>query len=139
MSEPVPTPIKKSKKKRQPVNKVTETVYLVAMTRYEDDYKHRYDDGVYSESIKVFANITAAEKFICERLCSEIVDCISDYELVVQDEDKEYFEFIEEELKIKENVSNKLYILDDLKRNYLKGEYVDYIFDYDLDMCIVNK
>ena len=135
MSEPVPTPIKKSKKKRQPVDKV----YLVAMTRYEDDYKHRYDDGVYSESIKVFANITAAEKFICERLCSEIVDRISEYELVVQDEDKEYFEFIKEELIIKENVRNKLYVLDDLKRNYLKGEYVDYIFDYDLDMCIVNK
>jgi len=47
-------------------------VYSVVITTYEDDYEHRYDDGVYPEQPELFKTLKDAENYVCERIFAEI-------------------------------------------------------------------
>jgi hypothetical protein len=54
------------------------TVFSVLITDYEDDYKHRYDNGVYPREIKLFSTLKKAENYAALMLYNEIKDKIEE-------------------------------------------------------------
>ena len=40
------------------------TKYCVIITNYEDDYKHRYDNGIYRDKPKKFNSLEETDEFI---------------------------------------------------------------------------
>ena len=90
--------------------------YRATFTTYEDDYKHRYDDGIYPKH-KFFLTRKKALEWIKEQYIDYFLDsdisCYKEFEHIEEnDEFKKYFE------KIWKN-KTKL-------KKILEGEYVDY-------------
>lgn len=124
-------------------------VWLVQFTDYEDDYKHRYDDGVYPETPVLFATEKEAQQNVCEQLCKRMLSEI--FELKHNDFIKnekvlgKYFDYT------KWDKENEIWpeLLDDVKTDYnkmvkiwkffVKGEFVDYKFDWTIYKLTVPK
>ena len=130
-----PTPVKVIKKKQK------KPMYSVVITSYEDDYKHRYDNGVYPSKPQLFSTRSKAEAYLCKEVGDAIMEHINDQEIAIpEDEFKEYFRKVpqkdgETEVEMKKLKYNDLSSLQDM---FLKGSYVDYRLDWDLDIVTVD-
>ena len=49
-------------------------MYCVTITHFEDDYKHRHDNGVYPQKPKMFKSKENAQKYVA----NEIADAIEE-------------------------------------------------------------
>ena len=81
--------------------------YCVNITTYEDDYKHRYDSGVYNEEPEFFNDKREAEAFVLKRVIEEIID---------RDGNNEDLE------EIADHLTNK----------YLEAEFVDNLIEWNI-------
>ena len=77
----------KTKKHLSNMTKLNETklmesnLWSVVFTSYEDDYKHRYDSGVYPEAPVIFKSLSDAEIYVAKRLEHSIIQRIYDQEM----------------------------------------------------------
>ncbi len=106
------------------------TVFSVIFTTYEDDYKHRYDNGVYPESPILFSTKKKAFECINNRMIRELEEFVNNH--ISDDRYSEYFTDIDKHYNVKEKykTTKELNKLVDL---ILRGEFVDTKFTYDLE------
>jgi len=104
---------------------MSKKTWCVTFTDYEDDYKHRYDSGVYPEAPELFSSEGKARAYIAAEVRRRIEERIN--ELRTKDENDNDDRFYKENnwYYIKPDVG-----LDDLYEEFMKGEYVDYLFDH---------
>ena len=114
-------------------------VWVVQITSYEDDYKHRYDNGVYPHEPEIFNTREEAEKY----LASELFDIINDYISSTEkdednlfsgpdDDDRMYFEMRDNHYpRLKEIYKYDLNAME--KFDYMfDGEFVGKTLTYDI-------
>lgn len=122
-------------------------LFNLQITRYEDDYKHRYDNGVYPDKPKIFEDFELMMDYLRNEIDKEIkyskfydkfenfkelkdyYSDIDNYYLEVGDSHGHNFE-----LQLKDNVSIK-----DLQNKFLCGQYVDYHLDYEITKVKIIK
>lgn len=102
-------------------------IYVVTITDYEDDYKHRYDNGVYERKPKLFKLKKDARKYVIKEIIEKLDEKISCYD---DDDDKKP--------TYDKNKLNDWEYVEELHKKYLKGSFVDYIMDYDINKEKVN-
>ncbi len=108
--------------------------YVVQITRYEDDYKHRYDNGVYPNHPVLFKSEDKAQQYVCQKIFDAICEHIDDQEIKIYKEDKKYFMLQEDSnTTIKDKYKNDYKILSKLHKTYLKGKFVDYKVDWTIE------
>ena len=107
-------------------------IYSVQFTTYEDDYKHRYDNGVYPEKPCLFSTKKKANEFINRELCERIFEGINDNEEEIDEDLKEY---LNDKQELKKEYRNNRQVLNKFYKKYCKGEFVDYYFDWSLKEC----
>lgn len=116
-------------------------MYTVIFTEYEDDYKHRYDNGIYPSKPKLFSCKDSAEKYICEelfnRLKEHLHDIMPDIE-DIHDNINEYFIVEEDGIEIDNKYRNDYKILKKIYNKLIQGEYVDYLFDWSMEEVEIN-
>ncbi len=122
--------------------------FILTITTYEDDYKHRYDNGVYPETPKLFRTNKAAQKYLCECIANVIEQDICDYDKIDEAE-KQYFNIVMKtnsegesyiaDVSIKDKYKYDLDVLDNLRISHCKGEFVEYTWDYNLHQIDFEK
>jgi hypothetical protein len=105
-------------------------VYVVNIIHYEDDYKHRYDSGVYPEEPKIFKSKQEAEKYVS----SEIFDTINeDLECMGKSKLEGYAEYFK---KDKSSLLTKykydFETMKDLHEHFCQGEFVDKTMEWSI-------
>jgi hypothetical protein len=105
--------------------------FTVQITKFEDDYKHRYDSGVYPQSPKLFRHYENAKKFVCEEMTDHVIVYINE-EWNKDPIQKQYFNIVDDCLEIKHEYKHDLDAIEVLIETYLKGAYVDYLVEYDI-------
>lgn len=113
-------------------------LWLLQTITYEDDYKHRYDSGVYLDEPKIFKSEEEAKnylkKLINEMISTKISDQGEDYfrhdlknwrKYLKKVQDKEYDDYFNYELKNIKYIDNVM--------PFFKGEYVETVFEYSLN------
>jgi hypothetical protein len=113
-------------------------VYSVVITTYEDNYKHRYDDGVYPEQPVLFKKLKDAENYVCERIFTEIdsddtIKYNDEHIKMCKDENGDEYPILDESIKYDFEIMNKL------KEELLVGEFVDYKLDYTIQECEIRE
>jgi len=122
-------------------------IWTVVMTSYEDDYKHRCDDGIYPQAPVLFATEKAAESYVCKQLIEALEARIDDQWStnidtdVFTEECQKYFNKVKHtnndnksydyyDYSINPKYKNDLDVLETLRTELLAGEYVDVTIDY---------
>jgi hypothetical protein len=95
-------------------------LYSVQFTEYGDDYKHRYDNGVYPCKLHIFSCKTKANKFINSELCERIFDLINQCDLAIENEYLDYVTEVDEQTVIKPEYENNREILEKFYINIVK-------------------
>jgi hypothetical protein len=116
-------------------------MYSVTFTNYEDDYKHRYDNGVYPSKPKIFKCKESAEKYICEELFNRLIERLHDTSPEIEDINdtiNEYFIINDEMVEIDRKYKNDYVILIKIYNKLIRGEYVDYLFDWSIEEVELN-
>lgn len=121
-------------------------VYLLTTISYEDDYKHRYDNGVYPDTIGIYLSEEKAKQKACEILYEQILHHINQYckkikrleqySWVVSDYDDDNNEGENEEVdneKILQKYENDYDELQALASELFVGEFVDTTFELDIE------
>jgi hypothetical protein len=98
-------------------------VWIVQITDYEDDYKHRYDNGIYPRDPEIFRTQKQAQNYVCEQIGNAVINWICDQD---KDYDKELFEEREGELCIRNKYEHDMSTIRSLWEQYLRGSFVDY-------------
>jgi hypothetical protein len=107
-------------------------VYNLNIIRYEDDYKHRYDSGVYPEKTRSSTDynyiIKKLSDYLIDYIYYDILPCKSEYDgKYGKYEDFENYVYDKYKLQDKNDV-------DKLIEDYLQGYYVDYLISYKIDV-----
>jgi hypothetical protein len=112
------------------------TLYSVNITDYEDDYKHRYDSGVYVSKPKIFKNEQDAIKYLQGQILYRIrqFDFSENKLIEVFPKFKDYFLIDEKGNYFFRDTQN---IHDDIQ-NFFTGEFVDFTFEYDISKIEVD-
>ncbi len=108
-------------------------VYIVTMTTFEDDYKHRYDSGVYPQKPQTFSTLKKAENYVM----AEIMDGVNQDENIDKfDAVDEYFDKVEKDGEVVDYKLKKkfktLASITGLYEHFFKGEFVDYTMEYQI-------
>jgi len=116
-------------------------IYTVTITEYEDDWKHRYDNGVYP-TIKCFKTKETAEKYLCAEIYDKMQRLLkNDHGYGVEDFPEELVDYVEIATDpdrkypsdLKQTCENNLEILTLLHEALMKGEHVPYLFDFSIE------
>ncbi len=112
-------------------------IWCLQITNYEDDYKHRYDNGVYPEEPKLFKLKSNLDKYLNNYIYDAINQYINEYGITKFDESIEkYIQSykIEESqyLPIDEIYKDNYVVLKLLHENLMQGEFIDYKFDWNI-------
>jgi hypothetical protein len=114
--------------------------WSVLIINYEDDYRHRYDNGAYPEQIKIFSTEDEAKKYICKRICDEIDEHIGSHEqekYIV--EYPKYFEKGEDydecpcDYSIKKEYREDFKTVVEMHNLFCGGQFIPYIIDWEMD------
>ncbi len=120
-------------------------MYIVSIITYEDDYKHRYDNGVYPEEIMIFNTQVAAEKYVLFNVINNIIDYENVDDCVKLLNDR-YFKDTSEKISFLQliahiiNFENEdedeiLDVANLLQEEFLKGEFIDYTLEWSISEC----
>jgi hypothetical protein len=111
-------------------------VFIVSYTDYEDDYKHRYDSGVYHHLYGVYSTLKKAEE--AEQKIK--VDFINENSEQMDEDDPfmKYFEKSEYDYKLMKKYEDNEKIVDKIYDKWNKGEYVDYQQEIDIDEQLLD-
>ena len=124
--------------------------FSVVFTSYKDDYKHRYDNGVYPDDPVLFEDENDAREYASNEIyenLDDIFDCKSITEIIIDDlvlkeeEAKENNNDDDDDnslLKKLEPYKNNLNIMEKIRLKYCKGEFIDYKFDVAISECEVR-
>ncbi len=112
---------------------MSKKIWCVIFTDYEDDYKHRYDSGVYPSKPELFSSEEAANTYIALEFKDRIEDRINDQLTREEKDNDDRFYKKNNWYYIKADVD-----LEDLYEEFMKGEYVDYLFDYEIEVLEQN-
>jgi hypothetical protein len=102
-------------------------MFSVLITEYEDDYKHRYDSGVYNDPVKLFSTKEKAELYVINKFRSYLV------------EHETYQKLNKNDLMFLENcdeIDQRFSILFDI---LVSGEFVDRRFDYQIEEVVFDE
>lgn len=119
------------------------SIFTVVFTNYEDDYKHRYDSGVYPSSPKLFRNKDNAERFLRSEIFDRINDHLNDHEYALTSEyiSEDILPYIIDDngsAQISESYKYDIDVLKSIYKNVMKGEFVDYMFDWSFKKIIID-
>lgn len=105
--------------------------YIIHFIEYEDDYKHKYNNGIYPDEPIIFTDYEKAEKYR-NRIIYELICLNLRKELHEIPEDlKQYFYQKDDySIKIRKEYRNNYVILYSIYKETMKGEFVDYKFDW---------
>lgn len=110
--------------------------WSVVITRFEDDYKHRYDSGVYVEKSKLFHTQEAALTYLLERVMGAFNERVHDW-AHLEETLVPIRKYIDEDengiFSIKESFKSSLNAARQIQYAVLRGEFVAYVLDWDLD------
>lgn len=125
--------------------------WSVTITNYEDDYKHRYDSGVYRKKPKMFKTKHEAEQYINEYISDHIQELWECRDQMLDKDDDEYLgnDFMNENFEpwtkdmenwpiIKKSIRENYERMTELYEQLCKGEFVDYDFDWVLSEHEIN-
>jgi len=114
-------------------------MYVLIQTDYEDDYKHRYDSGVYTNTIGAYNNISdahlAEEKYTRKKIEDRVMD-YEQYDFFTPEQEEYFYKIYDEDDDKKEYPEYKLkddIDIDDAKEEFLRGEFVDYVSEWKID------
>lgn len=108
-------------------------MYTLTHTNYEDDYKHRYDSGVYPDTLGVYKTYQKAYSAQIESMKEVIQNYFND----LYDPDSylikylKYFDIINDWYIVKETMDNDE--VEELADNILRGEFVDYTDEWEIE------
>ena len=113
--------------------------WSVQIISYEDDYKHRYDSGVYPQNLRLFKTKKKAHEYVTKEMEEAMLEHMNEYELNVQTAEKNgivgYFNQPAEGdgWTLKDEYKGKYSILRSLVDKVLKGECVDTVMTFQVD------
>lgn len=102
-------------------------VWTVQITSYEDDYKHRYDSGVYPQEVRLFKTKKMAEEYIIDSIIEEIEDQGID----ISEDMKKYFK--KDSYILKKKYKSNMDVANELHQTFLSGSYVEYLFTWTIN------
>lgn len=113
--------------------------YIVVITTYEDDYKHRYDNGVYQRSPKVFSSETKAKEYTCDIVCGIIEEHLAGHE---EGKPDKYIKNIRSdcgtEIRIKKKYRNCYNLLEFLRDKYMETQFIDDAINWTITKAIID-
>lgn len=111
-------------------------LYVVTFTSYEDDYKHRYDNGIYPEEPHLFTTEEKAYAYVADQLKDKIEGMIMD--IIIPEKIEHCFTTAEDgEIIIKPEHLN-YDALEEIHGVVARGEYVDYKFNWSISSVSVE-
>ena len=100
--------------------------WLLTFTEYEDDYKHRYDSGVYPKEPEVFKTKEEAEARIRNKIEYYVLDRLNDDEV-----DEEWKKLVDTGTgKLKLDIKNNMKLMMELYEEKCSGEFIPYKFTW---------
>lgn len=117
-------------------------MHSVLITEYEDDYKHRYDSGVYPTT-KTLKSYDGAEKYVARAIYYKFQELEIRPQLKnfsTKNENlccKKYFNTkiingVKRFGNIKKIYRKDLTAMQDIREGFLKGEFVPYLIDFEI-------
>jgi hypothetical protein len=116
------------------------SLWTVQITRFEDDYKHRYDNGVYPDKPELFRSKPKAVEYLIRVVGKAILERINEYE----DDLEEFANANDDDFKLDSDglviFKKKLTLqkLDTLHSRHLSGEFVCYQLEYEISETKIN-
>jgi len=110
-------------------------IWVLTITTFEDDYKHRYDSGVYQEEPILFKNYDDAYEHLKERFLDELMDR---YDTLLDknlNDLKKKLKYNQKKHELKYRTSDQK--VEDLMY-LLEGSYVERTFDFEIVKKIVK-
>ena len=125
-------------------------LFQLQVTRYNDDYKNRYDNGIYPDKPKLFATMESLYTYLNSYLVEEINEYMEQlHDNEVKEIDETLIQFYQSKrivwgvrsfntYSIKSEYQNDFTVLKRMYESYFKGEYVDYDFDWKINQVVIN-